>query len=289
MERVNLGGLGYDNGGGVMMTRDPKPRLRWTADLHDRFVDAVAKLGGADKATPKSVLKLMGLKGLTLYHLKSHLQKYRLGQQQGKKQNRSDQNKENAGSSYVHFDNCSQGGISNESRFDNGHHRQSGNVPFAEAMRHQVDAQQRFQEQLEVQKRLQMRMEAQGKYLLTLLEKAQKSIPCDNNNAAETDDKCHFSDFNLALSGLVGDDHKSHKATGLVTDNISQLNGGDSSDDFRLCGGQEKIETGGDAGVIKPESGFVHFDLNSKSGFDLLSSGNYGIEMKPNVIADRQP
>lgn len=28
--------------------------------------------------------------------------------------------------------------------------RQSGNVPFAEAMRHQVDAQQRFQEQLEV-------------------------------------------------------------------------------------------------------------------------------------------
>lgn len=47
MERVNLGGLGYENGG-VMMTRDPKPRLRWTADLHDRFVDAVAKLGGAD-------------------------------------------------------------------------------------------------------------------------------------------------------------------------------------------------------------------------------------------------
>ncbi|KAM7489322.1 hypothetical protein LguiB_026806 [Lonicera macranthoides] len=27
------------------MTRDPKPRLRWTADLHDRFVDAVTKLG----------------------------------------------------------------------------------------------------------------------------------------------------------------------------------------------------------------------------------------------------
>lgn len=34
----------YENG--VLMTRDPKPRLRWTADLHDRFVDAVTKLGG---------------------------------------------------------------------------------------------------------------------------------------------------------------------------------------------------------------------------------------------------
>lgn len=31
----------------LVLTSDPKPRLRWTADLHDRFVDAVTQLGGA--------------------------------------------------------------------------------------------------------------------------------------------------------------------------------------------------------------------------------------------------
>lgn len=27
---------------------DPKPRLRWTPELHERFEDAVTQLGGAD-------------------------------------------------------------------------------------------------------------------------------------------------------------------------------------------------------------------------------------------------
>ncbi|GMP75961.1 hypothetical protein CsSME_00032858 [Camellia sinensis var. sinensis] len=68
----------------LVLTSDPKPRLRWTADLHDRFVDAVTQLGGPTKATPKAILRTMGVKGLTLFHLKSHLQKYRLGKQSGK-------------------------------------------------------------------------------------------------------------------------------------------------------------------------------------------------------------
>lgn len=55
-----------------------KRRIRWNAALHQEFLNAVEQLGGAAQATPKGVLHLMNHPDITIMHIKSHLQKYRL-------------------------------------------------------------------------------------------------------------------------------------------------------------------------------------------------------------------
>ncbi|KAL0328695.1 UNVERIFIED_CONTAM: Myb family transcription factor PHL7 [Sesamum calycinum] len=122
-----------------------KQRLRWTHELHERFVDAVAQLGGPDRATPKGVLRVMGVQGLTIYHVKSHLQKYRLAKYLP--DSSSDGNK---------VEKKESGDVL--SSLDG-----SSGLQITEALKLQMEVQKRLHEQLEVQRQLQLRIEAQGK------------------------------------------------------------------------------------------------------------------------------
>ncbi|KAH8934591.1 hypothetical protein BDL97_18G091100 [Sphagnum fallax] len=132
-------------------------RLHWTPELHEHFVDAVTQLGGPDRATPKGVLRVMGVQGLTIYHVKSHLQKYRLAK-------------------YIP-DSLSDGGTSDKKKTSADLFPSldaTSGIQITEALCMQMEVQKRLHEQLEVQRNLQLRIEAQGKYLQQIIEERQR-------------------------------------------------------------------------------------------------------------------
>ncbi|KAJ7976356.1 Myb family transcription factor family protein [Quillaja saponaria] len=159
---------------GLALSTDAKPRLKWTSDLHERFIEAVHQLGGADKATPKTVLKLMGIAGLTLYHLKSHLQKYRLSKHlhgqasSGTSKIVAEEGEGISGAVRIPMNNLSVG---------------LQTTKINEELQMQIEVQRRKHEQLErnqLQRNLQLRIEAQEKYLQVVLDKAQETLGRQN-------------------------------------------------------------------------------------------------------------
>ncbi|KAL0310816.1 UNVERIFIED_CONTAM: Myb family transcription factor PHL7 [Sesamum angustifolium] len=179
-----------------------KQRLRWTHELHERFVDAVAQLGGPDRATPKGVLRVMGVQGLTIYHVKSHLQKYRLAKYLP--DSSSDGNK---------VEKKESGDVL--SSLDG-----SSGLQITEALKLQMEVQKRLHEQLEVLTagnllqlhltRLLMNLtgaktaavadRSQGKYLKKIIEEQQRlsgvlsEEPGSGVPAPGTQDVCPESD-----------------------------------------------------------------------------------------------
>ncbi|RXH81193.1 hypothetical protein DVH24_005107 [Malus domestica] len=160
-----------------------KTRIQWTQDLHEKFVECVNYLGGAYKAPPKSILKLMNVDGLTIFHVKSHLQnthpalqKEKLRKELLRMLNPNSMLKRNAKpdcyfvlqftllcslASYksVHDVNC----------FDSCLH-------IKKAIQLELDVQQHLHEQLEIQRNLQLRIEEQGKQLKNIIELQLKTI-----------------------------------------------------------------------------------------------------------------
>ncbi|KAK7259508.1 hypothetical protein RIF29_25116 [Crotalaria pallida] len=145
-----------------------KTRIRWTQDLHEKFVECVNRLGGAEKATPKAILKMMDSDGLTIFHVKSHLQKYRIAKYMPEPtQGKSDKR--------MHIGDV---------------HRLDVKTGFQirETLQLQLDAQRRLHEQLEIQRKLQLRIEEQGRQLKMLFDQQQKTSNLMNTQNTASDD-----------------------------------------------------------------------------------------------------
>ncbi|KAL6841241.1 hypothetical protein ACP4OV_028759 [Aristida adscensionis] len=168
---------------GLVLSTDAKPRLKWTPELHQRFVDAVNQLGGAEKATPKTVMRLMGIPGLTLYHLKSHLQKYRLSKNLQAQANVS-ATKNGCTAIADRMPGTSVPTMSSS----NVTPQAEKTIQIGEALQMQIEVQRQLNEQLEVQRHLQLRIEAQGKYLQAVLEQAQETLGKQNLGPANLED-----------------------------------------------------------------------------------------------------
>ncbi|XP_031482877.1 protein PHOSPHATE STARVATION RESPONSE 1-like isoform X2 [Nymphaea colorata] len=145
-----------------------KVRIRWTQELHEEFVKAVNRLGGAEKATPKEILKLMNLDGLTIFHIKSHLQKYRSAKQ---------------APSFIE-------GKNHRNRID-APSVDLKRMHITEALHLQMEVQKSLHEQLEIQKKLQVRIEEHAKYLQRMFEQ-----PIRSPNFPKTQNPDEITGFN---------------------------------------------------------------------------------------------
>ncbi|KAI3946228.1 hypothetical protein MKW92_033696 [Papaver armeniacum] len=131
---------------GLVLSTDAKPRLKWTPELHQRFIEAVNQLGGADSELGKNLQGQIS-NGINKIGCTSREPEDRMSEVSG-----------------ALMSHTNLGGQTNNS------------LQINEAIQMQIEVQRRLHDQLEVQRHLQLRIEAQGKYLQSVLEKAQQTL-----------------------------------------------------------------------------------------------------------------
>uniref|UniRef100_A0A7N0VHG3 HTH myb-type domain-containing protein n=1 Tax=Kalanchoe fedtschenkoi TaxID=63787 RepID=A0A7N0VHG3_KALFE len=145
-------GVSEENNGSSSSTSSSsnrKERLRWTDELHERFEEAINQLGGADRATPKGILKTMDVPGLTIYHVKSHLQKYRVAKFVPESSNRGKYERRSISEMLPNFSATSA-------------------VQLNEALRLHMEAERQLSHRMEAS--LKLKIEAQGRYMDRITE-----------------------------------------------------------------------------------------------------------------------
>ncbi|KAE8731174.1 Myb-like HTH transcriptional regulator family protein, putative isoform 2 [Hibiscus syriacus] len=190
---------GYSNAATSGSVIASKTRIRWTQDLHDKFVECVKRLGGAEKATPKAILKLMDTEGLTIFHVKSHLQKYRIAKYMPDSAEVAGKSEKRTSTRDVTQINDKTG------------------LHLTEALKLQLDVQRRLHEQLEIQRNLQLRIEEQGRELKMMIDQQQKTSESllkkqdSNITAFDHDPSFCFEDVEALIAESSGTSHHPSK------------------------------------------------------------------------------
>eukprot|EP00213_Chloropicon_mariensis_P001396 CAMPEP_0197477250 /NCGR_PEP_ID=MMETSP1309-20131121/15203_1 /TAXON_ID=464262 /ORGANISM="Genus nov. species nov., Strain RCC998" /LENGTH=384 /DNA_ID=CAMNT_0043018101 /DNA_START=129 /DNA_END=1279 /DNA_ORIENTATION=- len=170
--------------------RAPKQRLRWTPDLHANFVSAVDTLGGPKMATPKAILKEMGVPGMTVYHVKSHLQKFRMHTKQREREETKSKSKASASSKAPVFEMKEEVAVKLQDKAGESSTKLGGGIeplkPGSQTissalLKGHLESQGgknsemhlRLQEQLKLQQQLQHSIEEHGKYLSSLISEQE--------------------------------------------------------------------------------------------------------------------
>ncbi|CAE6126212.1 unnamed protein product [Arabidopsis arenosa] len=176
-----------------------KQRMRWTPELHEAFVEAVNQLGGSERATPKAVLKLLNIPGLTIYHVKSHLQKYRTARYKPDTSEVTGEPQEKKMTSIEDIKSLDM----------------KTSVEITQALRLQMEVQKRLHEQLEIQRSLQLQIEKQGRYLQMMFEKQQKIQENKSSSPEASPKQCNgtSAEVEVGLETRTGDQNEPASAS----------------------------------------------------------------------------